>query len=105
MSGSDLWKPGDLLTPRKRAFDLPEIRIAPRLERIPGPTRHRPPCVDKVKVSALETNTRRFREEKTRRAGVPIDQCAEPATFRYDGVDLCTAHAGLRALKWLMGET
>lgn len=105
MSDTDLWKPHDLLppAPRRREPPQPEIRMVPRVERIPGPNYTRPPCVETVKVSAIATQTREFREEKTKRAGVPIHQCAAPATHRVEGVNLCASHAGARALNWLMG--
>lgn len=101
--GTGLWKPSGLFQPRRREFDQPEIRIMPRVERIPGPNWTRPPCTETVRVSAVATQTRQFREEKTKRAGVPIHQCAASATHRIEGVNLCAWHAGARALNWLMG--
>jgi hypothetical protein len=79
----------------------PEEPPVMRVVVLSGARRHRPLCVDTVKVSAVNTSTRRFREEKARTRGTPIDQCGEPATHRLDGEPYCASHAGLRALRHL----
>lgn len=61
-------------------------------------------CVARVKISKVETRTRRFREYKAAHEGRDPTICAAPAYRVIDGEPLCRGHAGARAIRILEEE-
>lgn len=78
-------------------MDVPKGRIG-RLKGLGAAT---PRCIAKVRVSTVQTHTRRAREATQLRRGLPIDQCGDYAAWTIDGDPYCFAHAGRRALQIL----
>ena len=70
--------------------------------KIGGGGKDAPPCVAPVRVSSKMTITRHIREQNAKAAGHPPDQCGRPATYEVDGDCLCRAHAGDRALHYVL---
>lgn len=75
-----------------------------RAAKVPSSGASTPHCVAQVKVSSVDTVTRRGRAYRQEQRGLPIDQCGDYATWTVDGRPLCLPHAGRAALAVLAGE-
>lgn len=75
-----------------------------RAGRITGLGADTPRCVATVKVSKVDTVTRRIRIEQQRRRGLPVEQCGNYATHTLDDRPYCAAHAGQLAVKYLLDQ-
>lgn len=75
-----------------------------KVGRLLGLGKDTPRCVATVKVSSVDTLTRRIRTSTQLKRGLPVNQCGNYATHTLDGDPFCAAHAGQKALRYLQGH-
>ena len=63
-----------------------------------------PQCCVKFDPKQFQAHYLRRREERCAEHGLKIDQCTRPSSFRIDGKNYCTMHAGQVALRILTEE-